>query len=130
VATPWGATLPTRSDTKPSLAGLDHPKPHPPIVLAILRVMYGRDTNGRVADVLCPGAISMAVNLSQRAWAAPRQATRLRKKVKQPGYISMNVNGFDALNQHPVNMPAVSALNRMVKGTVESRADILPLDFP
>jgi hypothetical protein len=127
---PGRATLPNRTDPTPSLAGQNPPKPHPPIVLAILRVMYGGDNNGLVADVPCPGTTPMAVNLRLRVWAAPRQPTRLQGKVKKLGYIPMNVNGFDALDQHPVNMPAVGALNQTVQGTLESRADILPRDSP
>jgi hypothetical protein len=42
----------------------------------------------------------------------------------------MNVNGFDLIDQHPVNMPAARGLKQPDQGSLESRADILLLVSP
>ena len=49
------------------------------------RVGGAMDSGEYPADVLCPGAISMAVNLRHWLWAAPWQTTRLGEESKETG---------------------------------------------
>jgi hypothetical protein len=52
---------------------------------------------------------------------------RLRNKVKKLGYSSMNVNGSDAIEPHPVNTSATRGRKKPVQGNLDPRADKLPL---